>query len=157
MADRTAWLALLVLAGCAHKNDPGTTADTGVVDAALVPTVVGKACASDGACEGLTCVTKVHRDCAGPIRPHPFDLEFPGGYCNPLLVPEKGDIPSGCPAGSTTYTLLAGCDGIPFRFCGKLCHTDGDCRLAEGYHCQPELGLCVPPALYSPPVDAGAD
>ena len=149
----------LCLPGCGSGSGRTATDAARDVSAAVdvAPTRVGLACASDGDCDALRCATRLQRMCQGPVRPHTVTIDFPGGYCNPTLDLARGDIPGGCPAGSTTYALLAGCDGIPFRFCGRRCAVDAECRVAEGYRCHLELNMCLPPSLLPEVSDAGVD
>ena len=149
----------LYLAACGTRSassPDAAAARDAVVDVA--PTRVGAACAGDGDCDGLVCATRFERMCAGPIRPHTWSFDFPGGWCQPPVDLARGDIPGGCPAGSSTITAFVGCDGVPFRFCAPRCARDADCRVAEGYRCNTESMLCYPPALVTPDEsDAGAD
>ncbi len=159
-----AWAAcLLALSGCGVRK--GATPDaTAPLDAAVdaPATRLGASCAGDDACDGLRCATRFERSCNGPIRPHQWTFEFPGGWCHPPVDLARGDVLGGCPAGTDNITLITGCDGVPFRFCTVHCASDRDCREAEGYRCNLEALLCYPPALVSDgpefaPRDAGLD
>lgn len=146
------------LDACGTRNNngsPDATARDVAPDAP--PTRVGLACAGDADCPGLTCVTRFERMCQGPIRPHTWSMDFPGGVCHPPVDLARGDIPGGCPAGTRTITAYVGCDGIPVRLCARVCASDADCRAAEGYRCNGEAMLCYPPALVVEEPDAGAD
>ncbi|MFO0648240.1 MAG: hypothetical protein U0326_18520 [Polyangiales bacterium] len=148
----------LGLPACGVRN--ASTADASTArDVApdVPPTRVGNASGGDGDCAGLVCATRFDRMCNGPIRPHAWGFEFPGGWCQPAVDLARGDIPGGCPAGSRTLTVITGCDGIPFRFCTRPCASDRDCRASEGYRCNLEALLCYPPALVTEEPDAGSD
>lgn len=154
-ATLTALTALLACAGRPSlRADASTASDASVATDAPVDTAIGRACVGDEGCAGLRCYTTVTRMCNGPIRPHEWRAEFPGGWCNPAIDLATGNIAAGCPAGTQTYTIFVGCDGIPFRYCGRNCARDQDCRVAEGYRCHPELNLCVPP-VFAPEVSDG--
>lgn len=150
-------LALLLAAGCASRSadDAGVVRDAPAQDAGP-RTSTGAACAADGDCAGLRCLTRFDRACTGPVRPHTWHFDFHGGQCNPA-IDDAGTIPGGCPAGSQLTTVITGCDGYRFRYCAARCAGDGDCRLGEGYRCDPEALLCVPPAPVPAPDDAGSD
>ena len=148
----------LGLPACGVRNTSTADASTARdVAPDVPPTRVGNACGGDGDCAGLVCATRFDRMCNGPIRPHAWGFEFPGGWCQPAVDLARGDIPGGCPAGSRTLTVITGCDGIPFRFCTRPCASDRDCRASEGYRCNLEALLCYPPALVTEDPDAGAD
>lgn len=157
MRISTGWALTLSLAACGGSRDAGR--DAGAPDAAAdaAPARVGAACLGDGDCAGLRCATRFERMCSGPVRPHSWSFEFPGGWCNPALDIGRGEISGGCPAGSSTHTVFTACDGVPFRFCTRPCATDADCRVAEGYRCNSEAMQCLPPALVPAEPDAGAD
>ncbi len=155
-----ALVAVLVLPHCGRRSDASSTgdvpaADTSALDAMAPPTRTGAACRGDGDCAGLLCLTTLQRDCAGPVRPHTWRIEFAGGYCHPPVDLPRGDIPGGCPAGTGTLTAFVGCDGIPFRFCVTACRGDADCRAAEGYRCNTESGRCHPAQFVGESPDAG--
>lgn len=155
---RVAWcfLASELLVGCAGRNSSNADAATSRDATVTVDTAVGRPCVGDEACAGLRCYTTVTRMCNGPVRPHEWRVDFPGGWCNPAIDLAAGNIAGGCPAGTQTYTIFVGCDGIPFRYCARTCARDADCRAAEGYRCHAELNLCVPPAFVPSDVDGGA-
>lgn len=89
---------------------------------------LGAGCASDADCQGGRC----------------FDDDlFPGGYCA-LPASEAVCIPPGAAA-----LYWAALEDVVFA---KPCATDADCRVAEGYACNADLGACFPGAL--PPEDA---
>jgi hypothetical protein len=148
----------LALDACGGRNPPAPADAAAARDLApdLPPTAVGRACSADAECAGLVCVTRLQRMCLGPIRPHTWSWEFPGGWCHPPIDLNRGVVPGGCPPGSSNLTVLVGCDGIPFRFCTRPCAADVDCRAAEGYRCNRESSLCYPPALVTEEPDAGA-
>jgi len=147
-ARRLVALAMLAtLVGCGGRG--ATTTDAGR-DAPWLPdvpvsTVVGNACRTTDDCPAMSCLTRFDRACAGPVRPHTWHSEFPGGYCGPAPDVDAGTLATACPAGSTMVTVFIGCDGVPFRWCGRRCATDADCRVAEGYRCHQDLGVCAPP------------
>jgi hypothetical protein len=144
------------LLDCGGREPPVTSADAGRdAPEATVTTVVGLACASADDCPAMGCLRVVERECAGPVRPHTWRVEFPGGYCGPTPVVASGTLAAPCPDGSLPWTAFVGCDGIPFRFCARRCATDADCRTAEGYRCQRDFGACAPPAFLSEADDAG--
>ncbi|MDO9020388.1 MAG: hypothetical protein Q8S73_06705 [Deltaproteobacteria bacterium] len=144
------------LLDCSGRETPGSATDAGTdAPEAAAATVVGHACASSDDCPAMGCLRVLERECAGPGRPHTWRVEFPGGYCGPTPVLASGTLVAPCPAGSLTWTAFVGCDGIPFRFCARRCASDADCRTAEGYRCQRDLGACAPPAFLSEADDAG--
>jgi len=155
-----ALVAALALPHCGRRSDDPTptdvpSADASIADATPPTTRTGGPCTGDGDCGGLRCLTTLQRDCAGPVRPHTWRFEFAGGYCHPPVDLLRGEVPGGCPAGTSTLTAFVGCDGIPFRFCVTACRVDADCRVAEGYRCNTESGRCHPAQFVSEPVDAG--
>lgn len=153
-----ALLGALALDACGGRDTPAPAPDAARdVAPDAPPTAAGLACGGDGDCAGLVCLTRLQRMCNGPIRPHTWSWEFPGGSCNPPVDLARGDIPGGCPSGTSTITAFVGCDGVPFRFCARRCASDADCRAAEGYRCNLEATLCYPPALVTEAPDAGAD
>lgn len=103
----------------------------------------------------MSCLAAFERACAGPVRAHTWSAEFPGGYCGPAPDVGAGTLASPCPAGSTMVTSFVGCDGIPFRWCGRHCGGDADCRAADGYRCHRDFRVCAPPAFAGEPDDAG--
>ena len=150
------WVLSLSLAACGSSRSSGS--DSGAprdAVADVAPTLVGAACRGDDDCAGLRCATRFERMCSGPVRPHTWTFDFPGGWCNPAIDLARGDIPGGCPAGSTTMTAFVGCDGVPYRYCAPPCARDADCRAAEGYRCLEGM-FCVPPMYAPTPDDAGA-
>ena len=152
------WVLSLSLAACGSSRSSGS--DSGAprdAVADVAPTLVGAACRGDDDCAGLRCATRFERMCSGPVRPHTWTFDFPGGWCNPAIDLARGDIPGGCPAGSTTMTAFVGCDGVPFRFCTRPRATHADCRAAEGYRCNRESMLCMPPALAPEEPEPGTD
>ena len=151
------WALSLSIAACGGSRSATRDAGTRDAGADVAPSLVGAPCRADDDCAALRCATHFERVCAGPIRPHTWSIDFPGGWCNPALDLARGDIPGGCPAGTTTLTVGTGCDGVPFRFCTRSCASDADCRAAEGYRCNREAMLCYPPALVSEEPDAGVD
>lgn len=153
-----ATLLTLLLAACAGRGNAADAGPDVFADRApdAPPTAVGRACTGDGDCAGLRCTTVVERMCAGPVRPHVWRGEFPGGWCGPATDLATGEIPGGCPSGSVRHTVFVGCDGVPYRYCAPPCARDADCRAAEGYRCQVEGMFCVPPMYATPPDDAGA-
>lgn len=152
-----AWGLSLSIAACGGSRRAGSDAGSRDAVADVAPTLVGAACRGDDECGGLRCAARFERMCAGPVRAHTWSIDFPGGWCNPAIDLARGDIPGGCPAGSSTVSAFVGCDGVPFRFCTRRCETDADCRAAEGYRCNRESMLCMPPALVPEEPDAGAD
>lgn len=145
-------MSLSVLAALAACRDRGASAGDGGADAGAdvaATTPVGAACAGDGECGGGACVRSVERACEGPVRPHAWRLEFPGGYCT-----RAGFDAVECPAGAAPHGVVTGCDGLRYRFCARRCASDAECRVSDGYACERESGQCLPPAL-APPRDGG--
>lgn len=127
------------------STTPGDDAGGTGTDSGGIPTrmgAVGSACASDADCTeppGATCQTMV-----GSGR---FTYEFPGGYCSAECTAGSGS--SECGEGADCYSV--GFGGFGFAFCAKMCRTDADCRVDEGYTCRPPpfgggtTMYCLPP------------
>lgn len=145
---------LLHCGGRESSGGAGRDAGGGAADA-TVTTVVGNACSTAADCPGMSCLTTFMRSCMGPGQPHTWSTEFPGGYCGPAPDPTTWRPVTGCPAGTMQWSIYVRCDGIPFRFCARVCASDRDCRTSEGYRCHPEVGVCAPPAFQAPVEDGG--
>ncbi len=91
------------------------------VDSAPAPVARtrGSSCGAEQACatEQLTC------------------LPAPGGYCTSFC----GVTGTACPDGACVETARAG------ELCLKRCTRDADCRVAEGYLCDPVWKACIVP------------
>lgn len=146
MRNATLGLCLLLL-GCMSddvRDDAGEDARRDAEEDAEAPSATGRACEGATECDGIPCVMGATRSCEGPVRAHEWTFTFPGGSCTPTS--EESD-PGMCAADSQLHTVITGCDGLRFRFCAPRCETDDDCRHAEGYFCEPEAKLCLPPDL----------
>lgn len=144
MPMRLMLLVCVVVACAPHKppSEPepapssGSPAAAAPAGTALAPSPtataagrVGDACRPDFANPRSTCG-------AGQLC-----MPAPGGYCTGLC----GATGAPCPAGSACYPSVRGGE-----LCGRTCTSDTDCRVEEGYICDPGRKVCSLPFLAAP-------
>ncbi|MBI5513799.1 MAG: hypothetical protein HY909_08520 [Deltaproteobacteria bacterium] len=148
-------VAALVSLGCAGRAPPTDGGAPASDSRPSPPPTLGQRCVGGADCgAGLACETVLRRSCQGPVRAHEYVLDLPGGQCTRALFHLPMQNALVCPVGSGQLAIIPGCDGLVLHLCARPCTSDAECRVSEGYRCQSESGLCVPPALVPPPEDA---
>ncbi len=106
---------------------------------------VGDPCRQDSDCvepPDAKCFTTLGEG-SGP------SITFPGGYCSRAYEETDGGSPDcGAGGGSFSLTGFGGQSSSTLMMCAKICNTEADCRVSEGYTCRyifPGLpGFCLP-------------
>lgn len=114
---------------CLPENAPVPSFAPSIPRGASCDVNVGAACIGDGECGIGECLIRSNGNL------------FPGGYCTlPIFEGVSPCEPDGGRAIEWSFTEGGG-DSHWF----KGCAADADCRLAEGYLCDPWLDVCLPP------------
>lgn len=120
--------------GSAQQSDAGgrpMVEPGGTTTAELAPQVVGKACESDGQCEGKggRCLRRLTSGSTGMLAEDALGtsifLDNPGGYCSATCMRD-----SSCGSDGVCFGVI---QGLFSGECRKRCTADSDCR--DGYEC----------------------
>jgi hypothetical protein len=138
---------------CIGGKDAGVE-DSGVVDPCSVQGVVGSPCSANTDCAGLSDPFCLSNAMCSLITQYAPNCDIPGGYCT--MYTQNMETTLNCGKGAIAFNGTSIDPRAEVKACLKCCRTDSDCRMLEGYYCEPMVGGgCLPAFVKEIKADAG--